>query len=484
MKPEKICLTVMFITALLLSNLPWSGIASGTILAASEAEDGGKILYVKPVSAGDCSSWAMACELKAALTSATAGDEIWVVAGIHYPGTAGDWLATFQLKDGVAVYGGFAGIEIARSERDWLLNITVLSGDIDRNYLLDGGNAYHVVTCSEVSATSILDGFTISGGNAVGDTHMSGGGMYCANSSPTLANLTFSSNKAAHNGGGMYNYLSSPKLTNISFSTNSAERGGGLYDYLSSLTLTKVTFSANLAENGGGMYNYAARDLRLVDIAFLGNQASANGGGMFNIHSPLTLNKAVLFGNTAETGGGMYNYYGSSTINNVTLSSNNATTGGGMYNLYSVSTQANVTYHTNSSETGGGIYNTNGGITLKNAIVWGNTPLNSQLAGDYLSYTYTYSDIQVGVGYEGEGNIIANPLLGELSDNGGYTVTHALLEGSPAIDVGDPLSCSFTDQRGMPRPADGNRDGQAGCDMGAYEVQPTHFQVKLPLVTK
>lgn len=480
MKLKKLCLNVFFISAMLLFNLSWSRPANSALSATNL----GSVSYVKAGAAGDCSSWGTACGLTDALSSAVAGDEIWVAAGVHYPGQAGNWLATFHLKEGVGIYGGFTGNELTRDERDWTLNPTILSGDIDRNYVLDGGNAYHVVTSSDVGSTAILDGFTISGGNAVGDTHMSGGGMYCANSSPTLVNLTFSSNKAAHNGGGMYNYLSSPKLTNISFSSNSAERGGGMYGYLSSLLLTKVTFSANLAENGGGMYNYAARELRMVDIAFLGNQVSTNGGGMFNIHSPLTLNKAVLYGNTAETGGGMYNYYGSSTITNVTFSSNNATTGGGMYNLYSVSTQTNVTYHTNSSETGGGIYHTNGSITLKNAIVWGNTPLNSQLAGDYLSYVYTYSDIQVGVGYEGEGNITANPLLDELSDNGGYTATHALLEGSPAIDVGDPLSCPFADQRGMPRPVDGNRDGQAGCDMGSYEAQPTNIQLNLPLVTK
>jgi len=68
------------------------------------------------------------------------------------------------------------------------------------------------------------------------------------------------------------------------------------------------------------------------------------------------------------------------------------------------------------------------------------------------------------------GLIIADPLLGPLADNGGPTLTHALLSGSPAIDAAHPDGCPSVDQRGAPRPVDGNGDGVAACDIGSYEA--------------
>jgi len=118
---------------------------------------------------------------------------------------------------------------------------------------------------------------------------------------------------------------------------------------------------------------------------------------------------------------------------------------------------------------------------LINSILWGNSP--NQIFNLDSTPVITYSIIQDG--YAGEGNINSNPLLGPLADNGGVTKTHSLGWGSPAIDSGSLTVCPSTDQRGVTRPIDGNGDGSARCDMGAYEYDPgTWFFSYLPLIVR
>ncbi len=132
--------------------------------------------YAKPAASGtgDCLSWINACTLQTALTGAASGDEIWVAAGTYKPTAGTDRTVTFQLKNGVALYGGFAGTETARTQRNPAVNVTILSGDIDNNdsqtpiitdlTTVTGNttNSWHVVT-GATGAT--LDGFTITAGN-------------------------------------------------------------------------------------------------------------------------------------------------------------------------------------------------------------------------------------------------------------------------------------------------------------------------------
>ena len=382
------------------------------------------IYYVKPVTSGNdtCQSWEDACILQKALTNVISGDEIWAAAGTYKPTTnLTDRSATFQLIDGVAVYGGFAGTEIARIQRDPAANPTILSGDLkgdDVGFSNNSENVYHVVT-GATGAT--LDGFTVTGGNADGSyPNDSGGGMYNDVSNPTLANVTFARNAAINYGGGMYNHSTSSTLTNIGFSNNSANFGGGMYNSSSLPTLTNVAFSSNLATgSGGGMYNWSASSLVLTNATFNGNSASY-GGGIYN-------------GSSSNP-----------TLTNVTFSGNSA------------------------SNSGGGMQNYSSSPTIRNTIFWGNTAVTNgaQIFNEDSSSIPVVSDSVLQAGYTGGANIITtDPLLGTFGDHGGPTQTIPLQPGSSAIDSGNDFICPATDQRGVARPQGPH------CDIGAYEYK-------------
>ncbi|MEM8859154.1 MAG: choice-of-anchor Q domain-containing protein, partial [Chloroflexota bacterium] len=262
-------------------------------------------------------------DLQSALTTATAGDEIWVAAGVYTPGnTITD---SFQLVDNVLILGGFDGSETARSERDWRTNQTVLSGDIDGNdavgssgILTDtanitGTNSYHVVTGSGTSATAVLDGFTVTAGQATGNSpNNRGGGMVNLTGSPTLTNVYFSGNIASGGGGMFNNSQSSPALTNVSFGYNAAtfDAGGMFNNDQSSPTLFNVIFHMNTAANGGGMFNFADSNPVLTNVTFYGNSAvgtNARGGALLNTFSNPTLVNSIIWGNTAPTGANVLN---------------------------------------------------------------------------------------------------------------------------------------------------------------------------------
>jgi predicted outer membrane repeat protein len=348
--------------------------------------------YAKTAASGtgDCSSWANACTLHTALTGATSGDEIWVAAGTYKPGTGSDRTATFQLKNGVAIYGGFAGFETMRDQRNPTSNLTILSGDIDNNdsqipiitdiSTVTGNdtNSYHVVT----GATgAILDGFTITAGYASGSVVI-GSGMYNDFSSPLLENVSFSGNFASGNGGGMYNHYSNPTLTNITFSSNSAgNEGGGIQNFFSSPILTDITFSGNSANYGGGMYNIWYSSPSLMDVTFSGNSASYYGGGMFNggFSNPVLTRITFINNSAVASGGGIFNRDSSSpTLADVIFSGNSSSEGGGIRNHDGCSPiLMNVTFDGNSANTGGGMFTHGGNPSLLNVTINNNSATNN-----------------------------------------------------------------------------------------------------------
>jgi len=234
--------------------------------------------------------------------------DVWVAAGTYNPVDLSKGGSTrssfFQMKNNVAIYGGFAGTETLLSQRNVATNVTILSGDLSNNDNFDvqnGGyqgitgddNCYHVVynpdLTPDINSTAVLDGFTIRGGNANGFMNAAnGGGIYNDYSSPTITNVTISNNSADY-GGGIYNINSSPTITNVKVSNNSAisSFGGGICNYSSSPTISNATISNNSATYGGGIFNYASSPT-LNNCIVWGNTASLNGHQFFIIESGTT----------------------------------------------------------------------------------------------------------------------------------------------------------------------------------------------------
>lgn len=322
--------------ALSLALILWLGGASAvqardnTAVIAATCP-GGTTLYVNGNATGAESgdSWQNAFTtlqdaLALAATCPTVS-EIWVAQGVYYPDegatqTDNDRTSTFQLRNNLALYGGFAGNETFLNERDWLSNVTVLSGDLDQNdplkdtdgvitspLAITGLNAYRVVLSNGVANTAMLDGFTITGGKAEGMqssrcNQQCGGGMNNDLSSPTLRNLRVIGNYAANHGGGMYNLYSQPSLENVTFKANYSKlSGGGIYNSNSSPTITNSLFSGNLAASrGGAIYNNTNSSPLITNATMSGNRASGRAGAIYNdSNSNPILTNTILWNNSA-----------------------------------------------------------------------------------------------------------------------------------------------------------------------------------------
>ena len=204
----------------------------------------------------------------------------------------------------------------------------------------------------------------------------------------------------------------------------------------------------------------------------------------------LVLNNSTVSGNSGDSGGGIRNY-GTTAITNSTLSGNGATTGGGIYNqgtLTLISSTVCSNYVPSASGSGGGgIRNTVGTVNIGNTLIAGNMTSGAtgpdcdgsftSLGYNLIGKTNSSSGFVGGVNEDQVGSIASplNPKLAPLADNGGLTLTHALLTGSPAIDKGKSFGLA-TDQRGWTRPFDfpgvTSASGGDGSDIGAVELNP------------
>ena len=481
----------------------------------------GKVIYVDADAQGpvyDGSSWATAFEyLREALKGATSGDEVRVAQGIYkphepvflpptvppLPPPPDDRTATFQLKNGVVIRGGFAGFgEPNPNARDIEAYETILTGDlygndIDVNDPYDlfdeptrTENSYHVVTASQVDQTSILDGFTIAAGNANnGDfysPHCLGGGMYNNEASPTVIDCTFAYNSATA-GGGMYNMNSSPTLRSCSFIGNSAHKvlynggsGGGMYtsSWACHPEVTTCVFEGNSAVSGGGIMSHGQPVI--TDCIFKKN----SGGGMRFTTAKLT---RCTF--TLNRGGGLF-ISGDTHLTNCLFTAN---IGGGLQAQDCDIVVTNCSFIGNvTSAFFAGIWNDEGDTTVTNCISWGNIGKDGVTESAQIAThdpaVINYCCIQGWSGaLGGTGSTDADPCFvsegywDTLPDfNEDYWYRHInwsdgdyhLLDDSPCIDAGDNAAVPTT----VTTDLDGNPRIENGIvDMGAYESRAVFF---------
>jgi hypothetical protein len=322
-----------------------------------------------------------------------------------------------------------------------------------------------------------------------------GGGINNANGGTvTLTQSTVTSNSTESRGGGIENY-STLTMTDCMVSDNIGGTGGGIDNNGGTVTLTHCTVSGNHAVyggNGGGVYSNSGTVI-LTNSTVSGNEATyGSGGGIGNYDDgTVTLHNSIVSNNQAYGSGGIDNI-GTLALTNSTVSGNNGVQASGGITNGGTVTLTNSTISGNATQyNGGGIWNYDDGtVTLRNSIVSGNSAADT---GNELycgSGTITADSYNL-FGHSGETSAQAffgftpgakditatsdgtNPtalvaiLNPTLANNGGPTQTHALVAGSPAIDL--DITCSTglsTDQRGFSRPIG------IGCDAGSFELNP------------
>jgi hypothetical protein len=493
-------------------------ILAGLLVAQSAAGQG--VLYVDDDAppAGDGLTWSTAFRfLQDALATAAASagvvTEIRVAQGIYLPdreeaspdGT-GSQEATFQLINGVALTGGFAGLGApSPDQRDIDVHESILSGDVNGDDIPDfpyniWENSHHVVTGSGTNGTAILDGFSITAGHANYYSNWVGGGMYNDAGSPTVVDCTFRGNIAHTAGVGMYNWNSDPAISNCVFienwfmsgedtgdggwgSCNTAAPGGVIYNGYSSPTVIDCTFIGSWG--AGRMHNWKSNPV------VRGCVFSNTSGAMTNDNSDPIVVDCTFRGNS---GGGtpwcpagvIANVNDSRpTVANCLFSGNS---GAAIGNSDSSPTVMNCSFIGNGVGLLSSFFSN---ATVVNCVLWESGPDPVSDHYDAASSVY-HSNLQGGWFGDGTNNIDADPMIVRAPDPGpdgwwgsiddDYGDLH-LLAGSPCVDAGDngAAFCILADLDGRDRFADDpdtpdcqQAPGQCGhspvVDMGAYEL--------------
>jgi len=410
---------------------------AATVVARAE------VIYVDADAppGGNGQSWLAAYDnLQDALRSARPGDDIWIAEGTYYPTSKRNRSKSFELPDGVALYGGFAGVEERREQRNWEEHETILSGNIgDPESALD--NSYRILIAENLGPDTLVDGLTITEAHNERITSPDGraGGILLEQSNLAIANCRVVDNFAV-GGGGLWNDGGSPTIDNTVFDSN--ERNAISSPFGGDLTITRCTFMGSRSSRGAAIYmHFTPHNSVIRDCVFRRNRASGRGGAYYGAGDPRFENCLFYKNHARSFGGGVYVFSGDPTIVNCTFVANSTDNQGGGLCIGSDRSSVRVT----------------------NAVFWGNTARlgdkeNQQIG--WRSPIINYSCVEGwtgkhgGVGNHGEDPLFLDPDKGNLR----------LRAGSPCIDKGDNEAVT------EPKDLDGNpRILHETVDMGVYE---------------
>lgn len=381
-------------------------------------------------SGGNGISWASAyTDLSDAIEDAKAGDEIWVVQGTYLPGGENPTVnASFNIPEGVKIYGGFAGTESDLNQRDVINNVTILSGDLEMNDISGNNsinrtdNVHHIMTFDyNITNSTVVDGFTFSSGHCDGSglIESKGGGAIFSYGSPLLANNTFtnnyavfggaicsksenaaymlvdncsfSNNRATNNGGAVCIFSSGGIFENSVFMFNESENygGGAIAVNDADVEITNCIFQRNKAVAGGAIRLTNLMDttfLMITGSTFIDNNATTDGGGaIYNSSTSTTMIDDCLFENNYSTlGGAILSLSRATTIIQESQFNDNSTDNfGGAIAVQDVDLSIFSTYFSGNEAVrkGGALFCSNSEVHLMNALITDNKLNNGYVGG-------------------------------------------------------------------------------------------------------
>jgi hypothetical protein len=383
--------------------------------------------------------------------------------------------------------GGGGGFKLYNGQ------ITLQNLVISNNTTTNNGGGFYLEGAGLLAS---VQNATITGNKAAGSP--GGGGVYLYHGNTTISNSTLSNNTSSNAGGGLNGGRANLTMTNCTITGNTASGsasgknggGGGIKMANPTFSMTGSIVSSNTSVRPGGGLSLYNGSNSIKDSTIAGNSSSGVGGGLYLRQGVFSVASSTVNGNSANSGGGVYNKNAHVVISNSTISTNTAiNNGGGISNsgvpssdtqIHNSTIVNNVADNANGlNGLGGGVYIKNGPLTLISSLVAKNTHTPGAPASDDVSGTVNATSsnnlIGDGTGQTGLSVLNANqigtaaapidPKIGALASNGGLTQTHAILQGSPAIDTGSNPDLLTTDQRGTGYP----RVTGAGPDIGAFE---------------